>query len=39
VLIAQYDLVDNDEIEEINEEIYRSSPKVMPKKGFSEAFW
>jgi predicted neutral ceramidase superfamily lipid hydrolase len=39
VLIAQYDLVDNDEIEEINEEIYRASPKVTPKKGFSEGFW
>jgi hypothetical protein len=37
--VAQYDLVDDDEIEEINEEIYRNSPKVIPKKGFSEGFW
>ena len=38
-LIAQYDIVDEEEIDEINEEIYRSSPKVKPKKGFSEGYW
>jgi hypothetical protein len=31
--------VDEEEIDEINEEIYRSSPKVKPKKGFSEGYW